>query len=241
MSYILDALKKSDEKRGSESAALARPAAVPLGQSGQRRFVWPLMLAVAALIAGWMVAQWQASGSKPVLNQSVSDQSVSNRAVASQAVALQPAVSQSVASGSVVHPVAEPTLNQPQASRPVSLIKEHLNPAQESKPIFKTVNASSLVSRMNDSHRFVAEQQPESVNIKSRFELPEAEQQSLPELSIEGHMYDVEPQTRMVIINGKVRKEKQSISAGLVLQEITVDGVILNYHGHVFHMGVFER
>jgi len=62
----------------------------------------------------------------------------------------------------------------------------------------------------------------------------------MPEIKIEGHIYDIDPHARMVIINGLVRKEKHSIGSDMLLQEITSDGVIINYKGDLFHIGVFD-
>jgi general secretion pathway protein B len=78
-------------------------------------------------------------------------------------------------------------------------------------------------------------------NTRSIFELSPAEQRSMPKITIEGHIYDADSQVRMVIINGKVRKENQFVSDGLMLQKITPDGVILDYRGKVFHLGVFDH
>ncbi len=80
----------------------------------------------------------------------------------------------------------------------------------------------------------------ETTHIPSRSELPPNRQNALPAISIAGHTYAETPSGNMVIINGKVSREKQHFGNDLVLEEITADDVTLNHHGTVFRMGIFE-
>jgi len=226
MSYILDALKRSQEKRGDMPAASIQQASILLDQPRHRRLWLPIMLAVTALIVGWFIARWQAVDMQyeralPTL-------------VGTQESERLDRVRKS-------DPLAKPLptralyLTQPPNSAVTGV--------QTEKPVFQPISPASPVSRMHIAPPVKEETQSVQVDGdgESVFDLPLAEQQSMPAITIEGHIYDADPQARMVIINGNVRKEKQHISAGLVLQEITPDGVILDYHGHVFRMGVFDH
>jgi len=239
MSYILDALKRSEEKRGAGFAAPNLMVTVPSQPLQHRRFVWLLLFGGLLLILGWQMIQWQSGDS----NQGIEVQRVASKTAESEGVRepqtaphptlIRPAEAiASLPQTPVTHPV--------QSSRVKSVV--HI---QKDKPMFKSVRSMSPVSRMNTAH--VAETSVRDTvpdvpsNTRSIFELSPAEQQSMPKITIEGHIYDAEPQARMVIINGKVRKENQFVSDGLMLQEITPDGVILDYHGKVFHLGVFDH
>jgi len=112
-------------------------------------------------------------------------------------------------------------------------------------PVFQPITPTSPVSRgmseFPESGNDISQAASANAGIGSLSELPVSVQRSLPAINIEGHIYDDNPATRMVIVNGKIRREKQTIGNGLRLEEITPDGVILSYQGNVFHLGVFER
>jgi len=78
------------------------------------------------------------------------------------------------------------------------------------------------------------------MQIPNRTDLPLEKQHALPEIVIAGHIYDESPSARMVVINGKVRREKQRFGDGLILEEITAKGITLSHHGTIFRMGVFD-
>jgi len=209
-------------------AASIQQASVLLDQPRHRRLWLPIMLAVAALIVGWFIARWQAVDMQyeralPTL-------------VGTQEFERLDRVSQS-------DPLAKPKPLPTGALHSVQQSNSAVTGVQTEKPVFQPISPASPVSRMHIAPPVKEETQSVQVDGdgESVFDLPLAEQQSMPAITIEGHIYDADPQARMVIINGNVRKEKQHISAGLVLQEITADGVILDYHGHVFHMGVFDH
>jgi len=239
MSYILDALKRSEEKRGDMPASSIQQAAIPLRQSERSRWRMPVMLVAVALVVGWLVIQWQAWNTDHAMISTTGVQALADpEAKVANVYSDGEEPRQAVEHRRMVQSAHQvQSTNQVQSTEPKAVDR------QTGKPIFKPVSQASPVSRMNVSPQFEPEvpNAIEARDSKSMFELPLAEQQSMPVIRIEGHIYDTEPSARMVIINGHVRKEKQLISAGLVLQEITQDGVILDYHGHVFHMGVFDN
>ena len=67
-------------------------------------------------------------------------------------------------------------------------------------------------------------------------ELPLPIQQSLPSLVISVFLYSEDPTSRMVKINGQMMREGQSLTAGLKLEEITPEGVILSYKNYRFRI-----
>jgi len=116
-------------------------------------------------------------------------------------------------------------------------------PVEQRRPVFAPITPASALNRLDVSTPHQDTDQPQALDtttVKSIFELSQNQQQAMPKIKIEAHLYDDDPRSRMVIINGKVRREKQTIGAGLVLQEITPDGVLLHYQGSVYHMGVFD-
>ena len=69
-------------------------------------------------------------------------------------------------------------------------------------------------------------------------ELPYDIQQSLPVIRYSVHLYAAEPSHRMVKIDGRVRREGDTIQPGLVLREITPTGAIFTYRDNVFRVPV---
>jgi general secretion pathway protein B len=80
-----------------------------------------------------------------------------------------------------------------------------------------------------------------STEIPNINELPAAVQRQIPNLSFSTHIYASEAAWRMVGINGRSRREGDNIEDGLVLLEITEQGVILEFQGYIFAMGVVRN
>lgn len=66
-------------------------------------------------------------------------------------------------------------------------------------------------------------------------DLPVSLRKKLPELRIASHLYSNNRKSRLVSINGRIMQEGYNMSDGLYLEEITRDGVILDYQGYRFH------
>jgi general secretion pathway protein B len=71
-------------------------------------------------------------------------------------------------------------------------------------------------------------------------ELPEEVRNNLPAMTFSFHVYSANPQQRTIIINNRRMREGEEVNAGLVLQQITEDGVILQYLQHRIHISVLS-
>ena len=69
-------------------------------------------------------------------------------------------------------------------------------------------------------------------------ELPAAIQQEIPSLSISLLGYASQPADRITMINDKLLRQGDLLAPGLRLEQITADGVILDYKGYRFRRGV---
>jgi general secretion pathway protein B len=79
-----------------------------------------------------------------------------------------------------------------------------------------------------------------SLRIDEVGELPDDIRNNLPAMTFSFHVYSTNAQQRTIIINNKRMREGDEISAGLQLQEITEDGVILLTAGRRVHIGVLS-
>ncbi|MBU0961850.1 MAG: general secretion pathway protein GspB [Proteobacteria bacterium] len=70
-------------------------------------------------------------------------------------------------------------------------------------------------------------------------ELPAAVRSKIPELAFVGHVYADDAGKRLIIINNRIVREGDLVSKGLSLQQITRDGVIMRYGAVVFRVKLF--
>lgn len=71
-------------------------------------------------------------------------------------------------------------------------------------------------------------------------ELPADVKRNLPEISFAGHVYSSSKSQRSVMMNGKKMREGQEVTKGLLLEEITMEGVILRSQGYRFKLGALQ-
>jgi len=240
MSYILDALRKSDQLRqqnaaptlllGQATAAPARQPA-PLFLYGGLAFI----LLAAGVAIGWL-RPWQA---EPVASMPTT--ALPQKSGPAPAFAPQPDKASKPAP--TAHTSAQP------AAAPASARK--VAPAVASvpapKPAVKRATpqpATSDVSRRavvaapaGSSDRSALSAAPVS-NVTAMADLPLAIQQELPPMSISVHAYSSRPAERLVGINNRLLHEGDEAAPGLKLLEITPNGMILSYRGYNFRRGV---
>ena len=65
-------------------------------------------------------------------------------------------------------------------------------------------------------------------------DLPDDIRAAVPELKFAGHTYSEDSTQRMIIVNGQILREGDTISAGTRLAQITWDGVIVDYQDNRF-------
>ena len=87
--------------------------------------------------------------------------------------------------------------------------------------------------------------QPINPNATQRIEeigeLPDNVRNNLPAMTFSFHVYSDNPEQRTIIINDRRVREGNEISAGLTLQSITPDGVILLFQQHRIHISVLSE
>jgi general secretion pathway protein B len=67
-------------------------------------------------------------------------------------------------------------------------------------------------------------------------DLPPSIRSALPEFRVSGHAYSPDPQTRVVRVNEKILLEGQELAPGLRAEEITQEGIIFSYQGYRFRI-----
>lgn len=247
MSYILDALKKSEKERQRGAVPDLLTVQDILVQEPEKRSMWPYLLLIALLLNAGLF-MWWFGPSQPKKPKVVAQTTVSHPVELPKTI--NPGGGED-AEKSV--PKAETRRGKPvdmQQQNNLLTVKEEPSEKVAGRPIPMTdMNASREIPQAVPQGTAVntirSEPKPALHNeavIENRVynlnELPSSIQQSLPAFSISTLIHSSDPASRMVKINGQTMREGQDLIAGLKLEEITADGVIFRYHNYRFRVGL---
>lgn len=252
MSYILDALKKSEQERQRGEIPDLLSVQDAMTKRPEKRLLWPYVLVAVLLlnagILGWWLIPLQHK--KPPIvaspnNTRIGESKISVPPVPRQTEIVSP---DTKTAESRLTPKSEP------------LMQQHYQRANAKDALTgtTTTNATSKVdTRMQregseslteqsqmDTHRAAtmdtgSESAPPPENkVYQLSDLPPSIREKLPAFTISTSLYSDDPSARLVKINGTTLREGNYLSAGLKLEEITPDGVIFNFQNYRFHVGL---
>ena len=255
MSYILDALRKSEQERQrGQVPDLNSYQDIPAPVETARN-IWPWVAAAAVVInlvvilmvwAPWRAAEVSdtglarqavvpaagASSAAPARQQQDSEPAPVARA------ATTPAPQQQVAAAPAVRPAPQPTQPVPARSEPVpTTVVEDNRPQIQAQPTIVSPDQPELPVQSTVENTPA----PNVAYMPQLEELPANERQGIPDMTFSSHMYSSIPRYRSVIINGKRLKEGDYFTPNLQLREITDKGVIMSNGGTLFSVDVLGR
>ncbi len=224
MSYILEALRRAEaqRQRGAVPGLHAQPASAALAdpalarQAGARRS-WRLAWVLAAVLllaagARWWLGPSGPSGLEPTVGPA-------------QPFAVAPVAR-------IAAPAVEPALAAPAV--PVAPA-----PAASAAP----ASAPALPPRVASSAGLPLPAAPppatapaSAPRLPTLAELPETVRRELPVFTLGGSVYAEQASQRMVIINGQVLREGERLAPELLLQQIRLKSVVLDYRGQRFEL-----
>jgi len=73
---------------------------------------------------------------------------------------------------------------------------------------------------------------PAEPPIYTREQLPENVRGQLPQLAVGGSIYSPDPASRSVIINGRIYRESDRLTADLSLEQIKLNAAVLRFKGY---------
>jgi general secretion pathway protein B len=206
MSFILDALKKSEtERQRADAPALYEMKMAP---ARQRVATWLIVLAALLVINIVVLSVVLLRG---------------NRSGAPAAEANTPPTP----APAVVSPSAAPA---PAASPPM-LAPTPAPSGQSSAP--DSATSAPAVANEDD---VPAADSAGSDQVPTYEQVSAASGANLPELKLDLHAYASNPADRFVFLNGVNLKEGQTSPAGVRVEAITPDGAILSWHGTRFFL-----
>ncbi len=216
MSYILEALKKSESERQQASSPPSiyspkpPPPVVPEKDPKRPRLLlWSGLIALVILVC---TAGYHLYGNKMIsITISVPQQDLppqtqnTETKIESDPVPRVESVPEPPISTPVIQTAddkmaaVDETISEPEEQLPESL-EAQVTPAE-------TINNRPYVPRLE--------------------ELDTAFQNIVPDLKLAGHVYSEDASLRMILINDHIVREKGAAAKGIILDEITPDGIIL--------------
>lgn len=232
MSFILDALKKSENERQRKTGPSL--ADVRTGSPDQGRPPWLILgIAVVAinLLVILAVLLWP-EGKAPEPQAAITTPDAKGSSAATPRPTPPPPL---VAAPQV--PTSPPVSSAAPAIRPEvrSLAAESARPVQAPSaeapaPAPATVNTTPPVSsEANSSAGTVVDDTVPTLN-----ELIVDGRINLPSLHVDIHVYSAESENRFVFVNNRKYREGDQLNEGPRVEEISTQGVILNHRGQRF-------
>ncbi|MGK2907704.1 MAG: general secretion pathway protein GspB [Desulfuromonadales bacterium] len=260
MSFILEALKKSEqqrqEKHVSQQKVRNRTLSLTSSQSGRRPY-WLLAGCVSLVLLGgwWFYSNQEATLEQPLeLSPAASAPPASSPPqeaeplVMTAPVPLDSPLPQPVAVAESA-PVPSMYVSPPPAPARAAAAKRHnpaVQPQRDDDTPMKTLNTEELVETVD-----MAQPQPQAIDtraLESRArqmlfysELPGEMRDRMPPLSMSMHFYNYDPNRRLVRINDLLLREGDRLSRDLELVEITPNGVTLDFLGTAFELPGSKR
>lgn len=216
MSYILDALKKAEQERD-----LGRvPRLETLQDNAPRRtralpwLVGGILLINVAALLWWLRpgAQHDATVPAPVRQASPPAVTPPRRATAAPAVVAAPVA----AAPATVAPPA-PVVSEPPVAVPaVPVVSEPPVAAPVARVVPEPPVAKPVAPLLRD--------------------LPADFRATVPPINLDVHVYATSAADRFVLINMKKYHEGDQLAEGPRIEEITEEGVVMNYQGQLFRI-----
>ena len=221
MSYILDALKKSDQERQQGTLPHLHSAHGPLLQNRdsssilkQQYIPWLVFGGVFLLVISLGILFFH-------YRQVVAERDI-------------------ITATETTPPSTEPQISQkPDPAQPSTRIAE--NNASSSPQIM--IQDQDEVPEVPVSITVEAPPEPSTgidtepqTDLPLLKDLPAIVQAEIPNLEYAGHTYSQNPSQRMIIINGKILREGNLIAPNIYLREITWEGLIIESNGTRFRV-----
>jgi len=250
MSYILDALKKSEKERQRGTAPDILTAQDAPAQKPKKRYLWPYLLLVALLLNAGVLLLWLGSwhSKKPNVvadgqqHESNTPESVhegSDVRSTFDSPSSNPSKTISQGAGKDIQQ-EQTTQTEADLQKDVPKISKPMVDAKGTPDVSLSLHeqppaVSQVPSESKPHNNIVSTAENKVYNMK---DLPLSIQQGLPDFNITVAIYSNDQASRMVKINGKSMREGEYLTAGLKLEEITPDGVVFSYQNFRFRLGL---
>lgn len=240
MSYILDALRKSDQQRRLGGVPTLAYAPVGAAAPEPPPILFHGLLGVILVIAvGAGIAWLRLLPPEPAVIASIVAKPLELAPLQSVPAAL-PEAPVKVAPEPALHEPPVAAVLPPALATPVPRRKLSPSARTEARNMPPAVGAAShgVVVATPEGRADtgasgdVAQQKPMASQ-----DMPLSIRQTLPVMSVAVHAYSEQPRDRLVSINGRMLREGDTLAPDLKLEQITPDGMIFSYRGYRFRRG----
>lgn len=259
MSYILEALKRSQQERDLGRVPTLETPASPSRTHASGINVWILTAVVLAGLAV-LIALYAAFRGVPSVRETAAAPEAAPRFVVeaveqgadplpSPVTGEGPAVEETLSREPAHSP--EPVPVKADEGAPASAVSEQA--PETSTPPSQEQTSSSAVARQPDEKvpedlrrdiedfkrqlrmEQTAEAEPPPAAVPpQKLKLPKEVKARLPDFLMTVHIFDEEPAKRFVLIDGRKLREGDETDKNILVEEILPDGVVLSYEGHKF-------
>jgi len=225
MSYILDALKKSEQERGHGNIPDVQTVhSSSLNYHNHKKTYWPYFLIVAVLLnlaaITYFIIDKGDNQTKVLATKNTSSSTV-------ESSTHEPSLTTVIEKTNESKNVGNKPLPQQ-----IKIIENPVVTVAEVKPLAEKPAMIKPQKTVEQSVSYT------SNNIIDFNELPESTRRELPGIVISAHVYSSNPLQRSIVINNNFMEEGEYLIDGLVLYEITPEGAIFSYQGYLFNYGV---
>lgn len=222
MSYILDALRKSDQQR-RRGAVPSLPALPPTMRERERPALLPyVLLGLGAVVVVGMALAWLRPWS-PHAGQA--PQPVAPVVGAAQRPG-PPVVAAAILAAAAESPRQQAALSIPAAAPP-----PRRQPVTGRAATPSRAAAPAVAGELGGT---AAPEPPVSARPMTLAELPPSIRQQLPPLQVAVHAYSGTAHDRLVSINGRMLREGDLLAPDLRLEQITPEGMVFAFRGYRF-------
>ena len=228
MSYILDALKKSEQER--ELVRMLRTAGTSYHfWIPTRRRIWPVIIGLALLTGITLTALrfWPPADS-------------SHAASAARSAATAPTTSNEVSKAPAIVPESRQTtigVEHSKATTDDLAAQLQFTSAQQPPAIAKPHATPVVVAKTTAPKTGLVNPKPvDPATVPFLREMPNEFQRKLPELVVNVHLYSANEAENLVYINNQQLRRGEQLKGGIRVEEIVPEGVVLSYAGTLFKL-----
>jgi general secretion pathway protein B len=214
MSYILDALKKSEQERGHGSVPGVQTIhSSSINYHNEKKSIWPLLLFALVFInitaLAYFILTKQQSETVIAAQQQTYDDVIETprNLITPDTVTEKP-----------VHAVAL------------------IDAGQNSTPL-QTSTSDEVITDLSVQETTRVEQVAGTMSLH---DIPLNVRQHIPAMQFSAHVYSSNASIRSIIINGRFMEEGDLVTNDLILSEITSDGAIFEFQGYRFSANVLS-
>jgi general secretion pathway protein B len=250
VSYILEALKKSDHQRAGRTGGFTQLSSYVFmdDQGSGRRGL--LLLAVVMLLTGLVIGWWRPGASGKVTMAlppvvplaAVGDATVvpvvPSEPVAATVSSTAPPSRRSAPTTAAVSTRSAPPVVKPATSVAATAAASAVEPSRDVGPPLTHKPEAQPVAKVAEHPASpatpTAAARPAADRVVEQADLPSGVRSLLPRLTVAGFAGNDDAQSRFAVINEQIVREGEEIAPGVRLESVADDGVVLAYRGYRF-------